>query len=94
MLVTEARSLIRRFRPGLDYVQASGHISGQEMRLDATLCFVDDADQQESGESSKNNGCAADLSEDREMCQSKSDMWQSSLIGGYASFVAKVMKNT
>ncbi|EKX46727.1 hypothetical protein GUITHDRAFT_107504 [Guillardia theta CCMP2712] len=37
----------------------------------------------------QNNGSSAVASEDREMCQSKSDMWQSSLIGGYASFVAK-----
>eukprot|EP00960_Hanusia_phi_P039284 753837-Hanusia_phi.AAC.3 len=89
VLVTEARSLIRRFRPGLDYVQAAGHISGKEMRLDATLCFVDDTDQKISSKEARNGG-SVDASDDRDVCQSKADMWQSSLVGGYTSFVAKV----
>jgi hypothetical protein len=36
------RSVIRRFRPGLDYTVAHFGIITQQARLDATLCFVND----------------------------------------------------
>ena len=54
--VTHSRALARRFRPGLDYTVAHfGVLTGDESRLDASLCCVaetaeDDANGWQSGE--------------------------------------------
>ena len=37
---------VRRFRPGLDYTLAHYGVLTKEPRLDCTLCFVDDKDDE------------------------------------------------
>jgi hypothetical protein len=49
--VDGVRSLIRRFRCGLDYTVGCHADVVDQCRLDATLCFVDDADEDEVWES-------------------------------------------
>jgi Oxoglutarate and iron-dependent oxygenase degradation C-term len=45
LVATQARSALRRFRPGLDYTVAVGAPDDAPPTLDVTLCFVDEGNE-------------------------------------------------
>lgn len=55
--VTHARVMARRFRAGLDFSKAAACGASAQMSLDATLCFIDDQDDEPETAGDEAGGC-------------------------------------
>lgn len=76
---------------GLDFSKAAACITRSGMSLDATLCFVDNLDDEPAAGEEAVGGCGAAQPYAAAISPmsggEKVGMWNSSLVGGYQSFV-------